>query len=328
MIPVWLPVEDSHYLSTMMAIGDKRFGVEGQKISEAARKQLAYAAFGMPRAYLSLLRDNATSSGQQQQALNKSIQQHRDGIFAEYASLATKVPQFKTLVAKGRELFDAIIDVMRTANVDLVDERQLLIGIERSDFSPLTERMVKLLVEAGLLYEHPEVSHGGPDRTYRRFTPHIAALMAVRAFSGRSRGQSATAIVDFLNSRPVKHPIRRKLNTLLSEQSLAQIRIDLPACQKCGTKRVNEDQKFCHNCGAQLSDSSLFSRLMSLAFAQVPGLTPFLRSGMTKQGIKTIGDLLALDDPGTELRKTKYIGVQRSNKILIAVQAYIDEFLT
>lgn len=261
-IPVWLPVEDPNYLPTMMAIGDKRFGVDGRKINEAARKQLAFAAFGMPRAYLSLLRDNATASGQQQQTLNKSIQQHRDGILAEYASLATKVPQFKTLVAKGRELFDAIIDVMRAANVNLVDERQLLIGIERSDFTPLRERMVKLLIEAGLLYEHPEVSHGGPDRTYRRFTPHIAALMAVRAFSGRSRGHSATAIVDFLNSRPVKHPIRRKLNTLLSEQSLAQIRIDLPACQKCGAKRVNEDQKFCHTFAPKASDLSMIANVM------------------------------------------------------------------
>jgi hypothetical protein len=65
------------------------------------------------------------------------------------------------------------VDAIKQANEELSEkreEKQLLLGIEKDDFRGLSKRMVQFLNEAGLIYEHPDVSHG-EGRVYRRFRP-------------------------------------------------------------------------------------------------------------------------------------------------------------
>lgn len=330
-VPAWLPVDHPSYRNIMANIGERRYPEGSSTLSKDINELLMYASFGVPRAYLTMLRElhseiSERSSGSQQ-AVNKVVQDHRDSRLREFRSLKLKMPKFNTVIGAGEELFDAIIRTLKTENENLVDPgtKQLLVGIPSTDLTSLPSRMVKLLVEAGLLFESPEVSHG-PDRKYRRFMPHLAALIAARAFSERSRGSSAAQTVAFLQRRASKHPLRRSLLSLLP--AVTSVQLDLPPCQACKTQRLNEQQKFCHNCGTQLTDNSTFTRLMKLPIGDVTNLSAWARAKIQERGIKTIEELLAFDDPGTELRKIHMVGPQRAEDYLTRVETYIDEFLS
>ncbi|MCK1607255.1 zinc ribbon domain-containing protein [Bradyrhizobium sp. 166] len=327
-VQAWLSVDGPSYHAIMSQIGEMRYP-DGTKLSQDVRDLLIFAAFGMPRAYLSLLREVVAAEGQGQATVNNVVRQHREHSIAEFRSLGTKMPRFATIVRIGEELFNGIVRAVGSSNEELVDkkEKQLLIGIDAT-LTPLQRRMIDLLVEAGLLYEHPEVSHGGPERRYRRFTPHIAALIAVRAFSGKSRGFSPAATVEFLRRRSTKHPVRRVIATLLPSDELTALKLDLPACQVCGTPRMNDTQRFCHACGSKLADPSTFFQLMGLPISKVTNLTEWQRERVHDHGLRTIGDLLSLSDPGTELRKIPLVGNVRAQKILSGVEDYVDEFLS
>ena len=338
-IPAWLPVDHPSYRDIMGAIASKRFA-EGGRLGSDVNGVLMYAAFGVPRANLTMSRAMVTAlreaaipgkgaSGQSaiQQALNKVIQEHRDGRLREFRSLKLKMPKFSTIIDAGEHLFQSVVGTMKKRNDALADipEKQLLFGITTEEMTAIPRRMFRLLVEAGLLFELPEVSHG-PQRTYHRYTPHLAALIAARAFAGSSRGNSPGQTLSFIERKPTKHPIRQSLASLLP--SIDSVRFDLPPCQACKTPRISDEQKFCHNCGTRLADDSTFTRLMKLPIAEVPNLTDWARSEIDNIGIKTIAELLAYEDPGTELRKIYGVGPRRAERYLSAVNAYIDEFLS
>lgn len=327
-VPVWLSVEQQSYGSSMNSIAERRFP-EAMQLTREIREVLQFAAFGVPRAYLTMLREFSSgefSTGQQ--GLNRVVQQHSEARLEEYRSLSLKMPRLATLVRTGEEFYKAIINQLRDENDRLAetDEKQILLGLP-SEMKPMPSRMVNLLIEAGLLYEHDRVSHG-PDRVYRRFTPHLASLIAARAFAGKSRGGSPRQILDFLTRRSAKHPLRRSLGNLVGADYLASLRLNLPPCQSCHTPRLNESQRFCHHCGQKLLDDSTFTHCMQLELKVVPGLTFYQIGQMQNRQIRTIGDLLSIQDPGTELRKIPWVGRARADRILAKVEAYVDEFLT
>lgn len=186
--------------------------------------------------------------------------------------------------------------------------------------------MIKFLVEAGLVYEYPEVKHG-EDREYRRYTPHMTELLKGRAFSGRTHGISAASIVEYIERPRSKHPVRRSLTTILSPDQVAKLKFDLPACPECGATRLNETQKFCHECSSPLPQSSTFHRLMALQIDEVSILTPWARRKLREHGIDTIQDLMSMADPGAELRKIRQFGPVRSTKTVIKLEQYVNETL-
>ncbi|KMO40657.1 hypothetical protein VQ02_07305 [Methylobacterium variabile] len=329
-VTAWLPVEHQTYREIMGGIAQRRFP-ESSTIPSEVNDYLKYAAFGVPRAYLAMLREwKAGNYATTQQGLNTIIQSHNDARKKEFLSLGLKMPRLATLVKVGDTFFNKCVETIREANENLGDknEKQIMFGLESSSLEHLTDRMINLLIEAGLFYEHPQVSHGGPDRTYRRLTPHLSALIAVRAFSSKSKGTSHRAVVEFLSRPSTKHPVRRQIDTLLGQATLNELKLDLPPCQVCHTARMSEGQKFCHNCGSKLVDDSTFTRLMKLPFDEVPRLTEWARQKLVDNHIRVIGDLLSLQDPGTELRKIYMVGSKRAERIVTAVESYVDEFVS
>lgn len=325
-VPAWLPVDHPSYRSIMGAIGAKRFA-DGAKLSADVSGVLMYAAFGVPRAYLTMLRAMTSEPGGTQQALNQIVQNHRDGRLREFSSLILKMPKFSSIIHAGEQLFENIVSVLVAHNGKLAgkSEKQVLFGITTDEMSAIPRRMFRLLIEAGLLFELPDVSHG-QGRKYHRYMPHLAALIAARAFAGSSRGNSPGQTVAFIERKQAKHPVRQQLAKLLP--SIETVRFDLPACQNCRTPRISDEQKFCHQCGTRLADDSTFTRLMKLPITEVPNLSEFARTAIAAIGIKTIEELLAFEDPGTELRKIHRVGPYRAQKYLVVVEAYIDEFLS
>lgn len=322
-LPVWLSIEHERYSEIMQAIAIRRYP-EGSSLPSPVREVFKYACFGIPRAYLTMLRDYALGgSTTHQQGANRVIELHSKARLEEYNSLMLKVPRLTSIVRLGNDFLAACISALKESNSQSSrqNEKQILIGLPEH-IEPLPARMLNLLIEAGLLYELPSVSHG-TERIYRRFIPHLANIIASRVFSG-----SPAQIVEQLERRQAKHPVRRSISRLLPGIEPQSWHLDLPNCQVCGASRISEAQKFCANCGQKLLDVSTFTRCMSINIGTVPNLTGYQIEQMRGRRIETIGDLLAIQDPGTELRRIPYIGPTRADRIISALEAYVDEFLS
>ena len=75
-------------------------------------------------------------------------------------------------------------------------------------------------------------------------------------------------------------------------------------------------------------EQSTFERCMALDLGEVTHLTNWQRGKIKELKIRNIGDFLALQDPGTELRKLHRIGSKRAKSIIGGVDYYVDEFLS
>ncbi|MEV4699980.1 zinc ribbon domain-containing protein [Pseudomonas brassicacearum] len=328
---VWLSVSSPLYLETMMSIAGRRIA-DFSNIPEDVRQYLAYAAFGIPRAYLHMLMEfQKKKFSTTQQGLNRIVQSHAEARIEEFLTLAIKAPKLRTIIEKGNILFGKLVLLLKEANdkLSVLGTKQLLIGITGIKEQPMVERMVNLLIEAGLMYPLIEKVSHGEDRRYDRFTPHIAALLHERAFSANARGWSARLVVDKINLKPSRQPLRRSVSSLFTAEDISSLKFDLPPCSTCGKERIAATQKYCHHCGSELLDSSTFETCMSLPLYEVPGLTKWTAAKL-KQDLprfKTIGDLLSVQDPGTELRKIHRVGQARAEKIIKLVTSFVDEFL-
>jgi len=328
---VWHPVDAENYAHVMGAIASKRVP-QLDTIPSDIVELFKYASFGVPRAFLSMLWDfKRRKFKTSQQGVNIIVQEYLDLRLAEYRSLSKKVPKFATIIRYGEELLSEMALAVKEANETALEQglKQVSVGVIKDDITPLVKRMFDLLVEAGLIYEQGEIKHGSPARIYARFVPHTAVLLGIRAFSKGQTGSGAKQIVDAIQRRSVKHPIRKKLK-LLSPESVLGLRVDLPECTVCQTPRLTEDQKFCHNCGSQLISPSTFSECCKIIIKDVPGLTEWQRERITTSlpKFKTIGDYLAKQDPSAELLTIYGIGKKRSAKIIDVLDGFIDEFLS
>ncbi|PWV53257.1 hypothetical protein [Chitinophaga sp. S165] len=334
LVNCWLSINDSAYGEFMDSLIDKRFNQYKVTIPNTILEIYKYASFGIPRAFISLLRRYKDSTESSSQAkFNKSIEAHIQYIDSEYHSLEQKIPQFKLIIETGYLFFRKIITDLVADNKEQANHKSIVIGIDDRSLSVnrMSERMLRFLTEAGLLYSIGIVKHGnvedGDSRNYRRYIPHIIFLIKERAFS-TSRGFNPQEILDKLNQREKKHPLRRTLQTLLSNNELTNLRLDLPPCQSCRSIRLTEEQKFCHVCGTQLVKPSAFEACMVLPI-NVLSISPKIQQRLKKElSIHYLKDIIALQHPKSELQSVKYIGTKRSEQIIDSVRTTVDEFLS
>lgn len=332
---VWKNVTDENYQGFMQGIAQKRFPTLISGISTEVRNLLAYAAFGVPRSYMALARSfeksqsGSSTTGTVQQAFNRVIAEFCSEKEKEYLSLASKAPVLETIIKAGNTSFQKIVEVVSAESKVAVDgaTRQITLGVQSDGLTnTYVRRMFDLLQEAGMVYKSGKVSHG--DRDYDRFIPHLAALIDNRAFS-RSGGFSPKLAVEILSRPDEKHPVRRSIQTLINPELLGSLKLDLPNCDNCGTKRA-EGARYCHNCGAALADLSTYELCMSTPLVDVPGLTSWQRRKLGEStGIPcTVGEFLVLQDKGTALRTVRQIGHKRAETVIDAVESFVDEFLS
>jgi hypothetical protein len=331
---VWKAVTDGNYQEFMQDIGNKRFPDVAQ-LPDEIRALLAYAAFGVPRSFMSLVRSyikagKSSPSATPQSWLNRVIEDFCSDKMKEYLSLREKKPQLATIITAGAECFNKIVSDVAEASQALAEAstRQIHIGIVSDGVSgkPYVERMLRLLEEVGMVYKFPTVSHG--DRDYIRYVPHLAALQNRRAFS-RKGGFSPKLSVEMLRRPDEKHSVRRSMSTLLAAATVEGLGLDLPNCLNCQTKRV-EGAKYCFSCGAKLTDESSYDRIMESLLADVPGLTTWQRDKLSQSLSvpKTVGEFLALQDRGTALRTIPRIGQKRAKTVIDAVETFLEEYLS
>lgn len=334
LVNCWLNISDSAYGEFMDSLIERRFNQYKDSIPENILEIFKYASFGIPRAFISLLRRYKDSTETTSQAkFNKSIELQMQYLDSEYNSLSQKIPQFKLIIETGYLFFRKIITELVNDNKEQKNNKSIVIGIDDRSFSVnrMSERMLRFLTEAGLLYSLGNVKHGsleeGDSRNYRRYIPHVIFLIKERAFS-TSRGFNPQEILDKLTQREKKHPLRRTLQTILSNSELSNLKLDLPPCQSCRAIRLTEEQKFCHSCGKQLVKPSAFEACMVLPIS-VLSVSPKIQTRLKKDlSISHLKDIIALQHPKSELQTVKYIGTKRSEQILESVRSTVDEFLS
>jgi hypothetical protein len=329
-VQLWLSVEDPEYLTIMQDIGNRRLASLTAKMSQDTLDYFKYVAFGSPRAYLRMLRDfSGTPSGSIQQRLNKIAERHVELVGAEYDSLAIKLKQFASIIRTGRQFIDSVVKHMASGQDVLGIEKNVVFGLQQSaDRTPLAERMLRFLVEVGLLYPlNSPVSHGR-NRRYDRYIVHLGFLQVAGAFRS-GRGTSAKDLPLFMQRPSAKHPIRGQLGSFLSGDEISHLVLDLPSCRRCKTARINESQLFCHNCGEQLVVSSLFEDCMKIPLENVPGMSSAqVKRVISDTKLRTVGDVYASQSPSADLQRASYIGPVRAGGIVDKVSVVVNEFLS
>ncbi|WP_371339657.1 ORC-CDC6 family AAA ATPase [Klebsiella variicola] len=326
---IWQDVEQSEYIDFMYALVKERFNnqvVEDKDINTL----LIYASFGIPRAYINLIRAYSESKSKTKQAkFNHVIEDRCKYTYDEYISIIDKLPQYGEYIKSGWELFNKILMDLKTINYENIQKdkanykKTVSVGIEDMD-SDKIERIISFLIEAGLLYEYTSTSHGR-ERKLRRFTPHYAFLIKEKTFS-ISRGFSATRLVEILTSRSEKHPLRRSVFSLLSKEHFEKISLTLPNCSNCGEKRLSDNQKFCHNCGKELIDESSFRLCMKKNLLELP-LTKFQKAVIEQTNFKTVEDVVSSKNTATEFMKVRQVAQKRAAALEFKVRSWVNEFL-
>ena len=318
-INAWLSIEDKAYGETM----DKLLAAWKTELSsfpDGVVDLFKYAAFGVPRVLMSLVRSYSEGKwSTTQQGVNAVIEQQLDLMQAEYSSLAQKVPQFATVIGAGDQLFSSLAETLVEANKSETKERQLLVGVPIKEVSTLHSRMLRFLVEVGFLYPMTSVKHG-EDRTYLRFIPHIAPLIHRRAFQP-TQGFSARSQVNFIEREQKRQPLRMNFAKLIPNTDL---HLDLAACARCATARISESQKFCHQCGAELIKQSSYEQCLALPIDVLP-ITQRQKEALAER-FQTIGDIIAAQDPANDLRAHGLIAQRRAATIVEKAQKYVDEY--
>lgn len=320
-INAWLSIEDPAYDETMSKLIEA-WSVNLDDLPDGVVDLFKYASFGVPRVLMSLIRGYVEGSwGTTQQGVNAVIEQQVELMVAEYTSLAQKVPQFGTVIGAGEIMFNSLADQVAEANRQHDESRQIIVGISTKDIHTLETRMLRFLVEVGFLYPMTSVKHGD-DRAYLRFIPHLAPLIYRRAFQ-HSSGFSARKQVAFLRGEHKRQPLRFSISKLLPD---VKLHLDLSRCSRCNSARLTETQKFCHSCGAELINQSAYEACMSLSIDVLP-ITERQKEALREQ-FSTIGDIIAAQDPATELRSFGLIGQRRAATIAEKAQKYVDEYFS
>ena len=314
-IDCWMSIENERYNEFMSSLLDTRFSQYTLSIGSEIIDIIKYASFGVPRTLIGLIRSFQESTSTEktiQSQFNRAIEQRAYLIENEYNTLKKKMLQYEDIISIGWTFFRTIINQIKNENKSLTNEKLIEIGILEEDHK-MQNRMIGFLKEAGLLYEIKSTVKHGEQRTYRRFIPHILNLIENRTFS-KGRGFNALETLNALKAKSKKHPLRRNVNTIISEENINRLKLNMPACQNCATKRLTVDQKFCHHCGSQLINKSAFEQCMQINITDLP-LTEWQKNKLKGLQIASIGDFLSLSNPGGELRKAYGIGKVRSEKI-------------
>ncbi|MDM0002985.1 zinc ribbon domain-containing protein [Variovorax sp. J22P240] len=331
-IPAWISIEDSQYESIMFDIASVR--VRGlERISDDAQALLRFAAFGIPRAYLTMLEDYLRGGFRtSQQGVTRIINDHLQARLGEFRTLGKKIPKLEILVARGEKLVHEIGIELKGYNRTLLPrhEKGVTYGLRVEEKVALLDRTLKLLVEAGLIFNDGEVKHGSPTRIYHKYIPHSALLLNLGAFTGEEGSGSIRHNLEAIRYKSTKHPLRKSLASIVGDDFVASLNLALPRCAHCHEQRLSDNQRFCHNCGQQLVDASAFNQCLDTPITEVPGLTAWQRSQIAENlpFFRTIRDYLAKQDPAAELLTVSGFGKRRTARIVDVLNSYVDDFLS
>jgi hypothetical protein len=286
---------------------------------------LAYASFGIPRAFLNsisaILDEECNITNLTRKSAFQAISESSEAQRGTFKSLARKLPRYEEFINLGEHLLDQSVSALRAYNRGIIPPKDKATEIAIEDTTTATfDRVLQLLQYAGIIREAGTVSRGEKGR-FCRYSIHSAILIHHTAFAlGRS-----FAVRDVVNIFKLRNPhafVRRRETSLVSPDRVARCRLQLPGCKQCGAERLNDLQRFCANCGAELTTVSVYKELLGAKIEELP-ITSAKKEGIAQHTtLRTIQDILS-DEDGS-LRNVPRIGIVWQSRIKNAAEEFVS----
>ncbi|MFO1028346.1 MAG: hypothetical protein U1E70_24485 [Acetobacteraceae bacterium] len=330
-IDVWVRPDRDVYVDFMRKVAVKRFGTEFPRALSnipLALEFLAFAAFGIPRSFLNMLRtiyhaEAAAASGVavDRRKLLDIARQGRELSHNVYESLSYKLPAYKAFVETGQDIYQRIIENLKEFNkTRAVEDQALEVGLKRP-IPPEIEKVIGFLQYAGLLMPAGDNSRGVKG-VFELYMVHFGDLIVDNAIIGR-RAKSIQLFVTAFTAQTHQVWPRVSPDSLAKQDRFpALFRLTLPHCQVCGAERANEHAKFCQNCGAQLKTASLYDSLVNQDISVLPISPRIVTRIKGESAIRKIKDIL-IDTDRVNLRSVKFIGPVRATRIANSAEEYV-----
>lgn len=115
-VMIWQEVDQSDYINFMLELVKERFNNIPQ-IDTEINQLLIYASFGIPRAYINLVRAYSESNAKTKQSkFNMVIEERCKYLYDEYISIIDKLPQYGVYVKSGWDFFYKIVSDLKEIN--------------------------------------------------------------------------------------------------------------------------------------------------------------------------------------------------------------------
>lgn len=332
-IDVWLKPSSVGYLEFMHSLLQTRLG---DKIYTDLLKNknlvdlMCYASYGIPRALLNMISEVNKSNSENSENLNivltskavlSSIKNNFDKTYRIYDSLRIKLPLYANFIAKGAEIFERSLTIIKDFNKQGDSVKQSsIIAIHRPISSELS-KVLNFFQYAGLISAHGISSRGGKG-VYELFEIHFSAIIDRNVFFS-SRSINIENYCFAFNNRPNHYYPRHTEQSVLESKSISgAFALALPPCHVCNTPRLSEESKFCSNCGAKLKDISIFESIVSQDIENLPITTNRATTIRKNSKISCIKDIL-MDTDNRQLFNVPMIGPIWAKRI----KTYAEEFI-
>jgi ABC-type hemin transport system ATPase subunit len=328
LLEVWCKPEGEGYLKLMRNLFERRFGTEivAKRLSgkEALLDYLALASFGLPRAYLTMVSellgvDEAGSVNPTKAGADRAISNLAASTRAVFESLAQKLPRLENFILLGSELERAITQLLRQYNIfKLGSSKAVLVAIAEppKEFT----KILALMEYAGLIRNAGTLSKG-PKGVYHRYTLHYAIILSENALS-LGKAPSVEGSISVLTERDAHAVPRTRSASLLGENYESRCTLNLTPCPSCGTPRVTERARYCGQCGAALSEASIYTELLKAPIQNLPLTNHKIEGLLTETSIQIVQDIM-LDEESKQIRSVKGIGPIWAKRIHTAAEEYV-----
>lgn len=329
-IDVWIRPDDSRYVSFMKRVLEKRLDVnlwdEFVK-SPQLLQLLCYAAFGMPRSLINMVRmlvqdqAGAGGGGVTRVRVLKAIHQNYQNTFALFSSLSTKLPMYANFITEGSKVYQRMIDAIKEYNRSKDVLHQSVIAAIRQPVATELLKVLGFFQYSGLLLPKGEVSRGEKG-TFDLYVMHYSALVDSNALFARKSINVVDFVQAFAHRDPHEFTRIGEAKLLGREKPEDLFSLSLPPCQKCSMPRSSEHAKFCHNCGSALVEASIFEALVEEDIACLPLTSQRVAKIKAHSRIQKIGDVL-IDHDHRQLRGVPQIGPFWAKRIFLYAEEYI-----
>lgn len=332
-IDVWMRPSSAGYMDFMHSLLKARLGDEIYQILIEQKHLvdlMCFASYGIPRALLNMIAEFNKNNNDDDVQLNiklnsksvlGAIKNNFDNTYRIYDSLRIKLPMYANFVAKGSEIYESCLKILKVFNKKGAISRQSsMIAIKRP-ISTEFSKVIGFFQYAGLISAQGISSRGGKG-VYELFELHYSAIIDRNLFFS-SRGISIENYCKAFNDRPNHHyPRHSEKSVLISTGSEEEFTLALPSCPNCNTPRISEESKFCSNCGVRLKNLSIFESIVSQGIENLPITKNRAKSIKQNSRITNIKDIL-IDTENRQLFKVPMIGPHWANKI----RTYAEEFI-
>lgn len=328
-VPVWADLESSAFLQSMYDIVLRRFPESIAKKLERSRDvidTLSLASFGLPRSFLNMLsyvlfeNDDTVVSTVNWSRAREAIRANADSMRSVFLALTGKLPRYRRFIELGSRFEEEACNYLRKYNSGkALGQKAVALGLK----DPLGEEILKVLgflEYAGIVRKYPTRVSRGVKGRFQRYTLHFSVVVSENVLS---LGKSTTpkGITESLLSRHAHSFPKLTASTLLGDGFERNCIIALPPCPECGVDRLLSEARFCHNCGEELTESSVYEEALAASVDSLP-ITEKKKASLKSANLNTVKAIL-LAEPST-LRSIRGIGSIWAARLKTAAEEHVS----